>query len=252
MRNTSQSRQIKVRIGERDILALSFAGLTLCSLLITAATWWSARSCSLLEQGDRATLVQQLDGTAFIANPKSANYRDPELVRNYVNNWVGHTFSLSGEFNLGGKQRLKDRGLEIGGQQIPTNVVSGAYAWSANKRQAFIKAYLQEGFVPEDYFANDIRRVTQEVEIDSLGEARLIDEEKQIFSVNVIATISKLHNGKPTGEVDYYRRKILVASIPLPQKKPNQKDSIHQQLSYQWRKEGLQIQQINPLTFKEY
>ena len=246
-------KQISIKIGERDILAISFAGLTLFSLVVATASYWSGRSCVRLAKGANATLVQQPDGTAFIANPKPANYRDPLVVKRFVGNWIEYAFTLSGELDISGQKKIDDRGIVAWGMRIPTNVISSAYAWSANKRKEFIEAYLTEGLVPEDYFTeSSSTSTTIEVEIDSLGQAKLIDEKKQIFRVNVVATLSKHSNGTPTGEVDFYRKTITVASIPIPQKKPSANDSIYQQLSYQWRKEGLQIQEINPLSFKEY
>ena len=249
MINIVKSKQIKLKLGERDILALSFAVLTLCFLILGTASYLSARSCSRLAKGGNATLVQQLDGTAFIANSKPPNYRDPLVVRRYVGSWVAHTFALSGELDISEKQKIADQGIVVEGRRIPTNVLSGAYAWAANKRQEFIQAYMEEGLVSKDYFNHS--STTQEVEIDELGQAQLIDEEKQIFSVNVVATISKHQDGQPTGKVQFYRRKIIVASIPIPLQKPAANASIYQQLSYQWRKEGLQIQEINPLSFNK-
>lgn len=249
MTDTTKKNQIKPKYSEKDILSLSFAGLTLFSLVIAVSTYLSAQSCSRLAKGAKATLIQQLDGEAFIANPKPANYRNPVMVRRYVGNWVAYTFSLTGELNVSGGQKISDQGLNLDGQQIPTNVISASYARAANKRKAFVQAYLQEGLVPEDYFYD--APTTKFVEIDSLGDAQVIDEKKQIYAVNVVATISEHQNGKPTGEVDFYRRQIIVASIPIPQQKPSaNSNSIYQQLSYQWRKEGLQIQEINPLSFK--
>lgn len=241
-----KTKPINLKLGERDILALSFAGLTITFVILAFGSFLSARSCSSLAKGANATLVQQPDGTAFIANPKPPNYRDPLMVRRYVFDWVVYTFTLSGELDILGK-KIADRGIVVEDSRIPINVISGSYGWAANKRKEFVEAYIQEGLVPEDYFSSS-GGSTSVAEIDFLGQAELIDEEKQIFSVNVVATISKHQEGEPTGEVDFYRRKIIVASIPIPQEKPNANDSIYQQLSYQWRKEGLQIQEIQPLT----
>lgn len=251
MEDIVKSSQKKVKLGEKDILSLSFAGLALCFTILTTASFLSARSCSRLAQrATSATLVQQLDGTAFIANPKPANYRDPKVVRNFVGQWVAHTFSLSGKLEISPNKKIPERGIIIEGKRIPTNVISGSYAWAANKRKEFIEAYMAEGLVPETYFSEN-NSTTQEVEIDSLGQAQLIEEEKQIFTVNVIVTITKHLNGQPTGEVKFYRRKIIVDSIPIPLKKPEADDSIYKHLSYQWRKDGLQIQEIDPLSFNE-
>ena len=248
MDNLSKIRKNKAKIGEKDILALSFAGLTLFALVVALSSFFSARSCSRLAKGANFTLVQQLDGTAFVASPKVANYRDPKIVRNYVNNWVTYVFTLNKNLSRAGDKQVFDQGIVVKGQRIPTNVVSGSYAWSATKRDGFIAAYLKEGLIPVNYF-NDESLTTQEVEIDSLGDAQLIDEEEQIFTVNVVATVTRYENGKPTEDVNYYRRKITVAAIPIPQKKPDANASIYQKLSYQWRKEGLQIRTIETLSF---
>lgn len=236
--------QIRTKISERDILSLSFVSLTIFSLFVGFISYISARSCSNLAQGaTKATLVQQIDGTSFLADSKPSNYREPLVVRNYVKKWVTHTFDLSGELQIG-EQKIIDQGIELWGRKIPTNVVSGSYAWSANKRKAFVQAYLDGGLVPEDYFKSN-GSTTQEVEIDFLGSAELVDPEKQIFSVKVIATISEHEDGRPTGNVDFWRQDVFVASAPIPQKKPDAQ-SIYQQLSYEWRKEGLRIEASNP------
>ncbi|WP_036488298.1 hypothetical protein [Myxosarcina sp. GI1] len=236
----------RVNIGEKDILALSFAGLCLMFFALAGSSYLSARSCSRLAKGADTVFVQQPDGTAFVANPKSPNYREPLVVRNYVSKWLTYTFSLSNNLTTKTDSKVVDRGIYIDGQQIPTNVVSGAYALAANKREKFVSAYVAEGWIPEDYFSGDS---TTQLEIDELGKARLIDEEKQIYAVNVVATVSHLRNGQPTGKVDFYRRKIIVAPIPIPQYPPAQNASIYQKLSYQWKKEGLQIKDIEFLSF---
>ncbi len=240
--------KITLTLGEKDVLALSFAGLTFVFIILGAASFISANSCARLARGEKATLVQIEDGTAFIASPKPPNFRSPKVVQNYVRNWVKHTFSLSGDLSVSG-ETVSDFGLTVEGKRIPTNIISGAYALPANKRKDFIEAYMKEGWIPEDYFSSE--RTIQEVELERLGEAQIIDEEKQIFSVNVVATISRYKSGKPTGEVDFYRRKIVVKSIPIPLQKPGTSASIYQQLSYFWRKDGLQISHTNPLSFDE-
>lgn len=246
-----KTSQIKTKISEKDILSLSFAGLTVFSLLIGFTSHMSARSCSNLAKGaTKATLVQRPDGSSFLADPKPSNYREPLVVRNYVKKWVDHTFDLSGELQIG-EQKIVDQGIELWGRKVPTNVVSGSYAWSANKRKAFVQAYMDGGLVPKDYF-REKGSTTQEVEIEVLGSAELVDPEKQIFSVKVIATISEHdEDGRPTGKVDFWRQDVFVASAPIPPKKPDAK-SIYQQLSYEWRKEGLRIDKTNPLSFNEY
>ncbi len=239
-----KANQIKAKISEKDILSLSFAGLTIFSLFIGFMSYLSVRSCSNLAKGaTKATLVQQPDGSSFLAEPKPANYREPLVVRNYVKKWVEHTFDLSGELQIG-EEKVVDQGIELWGLKVPTNVVSGSYAWSANKRKAFVEAYVSGGLVPEDYFKSK-GSTTQEVEVDFLGSAFLVDPQKQIFSVKVIATISEHEDGIPTGKVDFWRQNVFVASAPIPQKKPDAQ-SIYQQLSHEWRKEGLRIEAAEP------
>lgn len=251
MKDISRIGQKRVKIGEKDILAFSFAGLTLFALAVATASFISARSCSRLAKGANFTLVQQLDGETFIANPKPTNYRDPKAVRNFVNKWVTHVFTLNKKLGRVGNKEVLDRGLLEKGQRIPTNVVSGSFAWPATKRDGFIAAYLNEGLVPVNYFSGEANSGSiQLVEIDSLSDAKLIDEEKQVFTVNVVATVIRYKNGKPTGDENYYRRKITVGAIPIPQKKPDVNASIYEKLRYQWRKEGLQIRTIEALSFE--
>ena len=242
-------KKIEIKLGERDILALSFAGLTLVFLVQVAASYLSARSCSHLAKGADAVLVQQPDGTSFLANPKPPNYRDPMVVRNYVHKWVTHTFSLPGSLATSGDKKVIDSGVFMGREKVPVNVVSGSFALTAKKRSKFVQAFANEGWIPEDYFSSS--PTTKLLEIDELGQPQLIDKKEQIYAVNVVATVSSYKEGEPTGEVDFYRRKIIVAPIPVPQKVPDENAPIYEQLSYQWSKEGLRIDKINPLSFRE-
>lgn len=233
----------KIVLGSKDLLSISFIALAVCFGMLTLITSKFASSCSVLAKAEKPTLVQKTDGEAFIANPMPANYRDPDVVRRYVQTWIDRTFTLTASNEL---QDVK-QGISYAGRTIPPNLLSVSYALPANKRREFIKAYVDEGWIPENYFTGNS---SQEVELEQLSQAELIDNPKQIYTVNVIATISRYLDGKPTGEVEFYRRKITVAPIPIPQTEPKGRATFSQRLSYLFRKDGLQIISITPLSLE--
>lgn len=210
----------QIKLDERDILAISFFAIALAWLAQVGVSYLFSRSCSLLANGERATLVQRLDGTAFVAEPKHPDYRDPAVVRNYVENWVTVLFTWTGQLaSAPGKKPILDRGVPISdGQKVPTNAANAVLALRASIRENFLENFISEGWIPQDYFSSE--PTTTVLEIEELGQPILVDPQRQIYHVKVVASVNYYRNGKPTGKTNYYRREIVVASIPIPKKLP--------------------------------
>lgn len=238
----------QIKLDERDILAISFAAIAIAWFAQVGVSYWFSRSCNQLATGSR-TFVQEIGGNAFVAEPKHPDYRDPAVVKNFVKNWVTILFTWSGQLaGASGKEPIRDPGVPLAsGKKVPTNAANAAFAMTASRREQFLESILAEGWIPEDYFSGD--PTTTVLEIDELGEPLLVDPDRQIYSVKVVASIANYRDGQPTGKVDYYRQEVIVAPIPIPQTAPAPNASIYEQLSYEWRKRGMQIQETNPLPF---
>lgn len=242
----------RIKLDERDILSISFFIIAFAWLAQVGVSYLFSRSCSTLANGPSATLVQRPDGTAFVAEPKPPDYRDPAVVRNYVENWVTILFTWTGKLATApGKEPILDRGVPIAdGQKVPTNAANAALALPSSMRESFLETLITEGWIPEDYFSGE--PTTTALEVEELGQPILVDPQRQIYNVKVVASVNYYRNGKPTGKTNYYRREIVVAPIPIPKKPPDASASIFEQLNYEWRKRGLQVKNANPLLLSSY
>ena len=189
--------------------------------------------------------MQLPDGSSFVGEPKPANYRHPKTVKQFVEDWVVTAFTLTG--TLGdGEDALPDRGIPVPGVgNVPTNAVAASFGYIDSRRQDFLKNYVEEGWIPEDYFSADPTTTT--IHLDQVSEPILIDPDEQTYSVKVVASVNQIFEDDPIGKIDYYRKEIIVTSIPIPRVAPGEDASILEKLSYEWRKRGLQIVDANPL-----
>lgn len=235
----------RIKLDERDYLTICFLVQTvlwLATVPFVVGLFFLYRQ---LVTGPNNTFVQLPDGSSFVGEPKPANYRHPQTVKQFVEDWVTTAFTLTG--TLGdGEDALPDKGIPVPGVgTVPTNAVNASFGYVDSGRQAFLKNYMQEGWVPEDYFSAEPTTTT--VYLDEVSEPMLIDPDRQIYSVKVVASVNQTNEDDPVGQVKYYRKELIVTSVPIPRAAPGENASILEKLAYEWRKRGLQIVRGNPL-----
>ncbi|MGL5924047.1 MAG: hypothetical protein ACRC32_14155, partial [Chroococcidiopsis sp.] len=189
----------KIKLKEDDILPVSVAILAGSQVVQVLALLILTFSLYVLAKQPQPTLVQRNDGTAFVAEPQPQNYREPEVIRQFVKDWTTLQFTWSGKLpSTSGKATIKDEGIlvntsfAIGEKQgsydaktffensdtkVPTVAYQSAFLLPDFERQPFLQL-LAKDWIPKDYFSSN--PTTTVLNFDFVGEPQLIDRERGI------------------------------------------------------------------------
>ena len=201
-----------------------------------------------LSERTQQTLIQTVDGEAFLALPADPYYRSPALIRNTVNDWlVGSltwNYLFDGEADKGVYLDLSDRR-----QRIPTTVYTYQQLLSQGLRTPFL-ASLASAIETDGIFSGNSETY---VEISYISEPERLEGNR--YRVNAIAEIVVSDYGSsssaPSREIAIpFNRTIVLRAIDPPHSwmedlTPNQR-RVHEM-----QRSGLQIVAIEALELDE-
>lgn len=279
----------KFKFKEEDILPLSVAVLTGIQVIQALALFLLAISFYGLTKQAQPTLVQRNDGTAFAAEPKPANYRKPEVIRQFVKDWASLQFTWSGKLpSSKGEGTIKDEGITVGGSsvfawkgkknsssekesgrssglgnpsvlapsflgqqkaKVPTLAWQAALLLPEFEQLPFLQI-LAKDWVPKDYFTAT-NPTTTVLNFDYIGEPQLIDRERGIWSVELLTTITYRSDDAPVGEVRNFDKTIIVAPVEPPKEPLAPTATLYEQIVYQMRSRRLQIVKFQPSSVRK-
>lgn len=243
----------RFKLDSSDILPISLAvavGIICLQTLLIAGLFQSY--AYVVSSRLKVTLVQQADGNTIAALPKDANFRNPAVVKKFVQDWVTSTYTWNGKLPAAdGKTFIRDLGILIGKSsnhvRVPTAAWLQSFLLPDDMRRSFLEAIAKE-WVPANFFSYG--DVQTRLNIDYLSDPLLVDPARGIWRVDVTAFFNTYDNSNPVGEVRYYRKSIFVAPVeeagfanePLPH------DTVSPaQIQSQLRQRGLQIKDIQPI-----
>lgn len=189
---------------QQNIILLGLIGSNVLTLLMM---FWLAASVSRLANRKAPTLVQQVGGQAFIAEPIDYSYRDPQVIQNVAREWALLNFSF------GTLPQINHQTEEVSykGKNLPEQTVTASYLLTDNTRDAYLK-----GFAQNIYTAD-----AQRGGLSSLYMPYRISEPKQVepglWEVDVIGSRLITTPENPSGEMvaTNVRLEMVAAEVPL-------------------------------------
>ncbi|MBF2050775.1 MAG: hypothetical protein IGS54_26000 [Elainella sp. C42_A2020_010] len=229
----------RFKLHSSDILPLAFVGLSIGVVFLTVAFIWLAIGVSKLANQPPPTLVQQVDGRAYVVRAEDYNHREPEVIRKTVSDWAVMTFSWG---SLPGKQeRETDPGVQVKGRRhVPTSAWEASFLLAPDFRDTFLSD-LAEKVIPTGVFEGQVAGVLvpQTVSPPQLaGTGR--------WKVDMVATRIIFDSTNPSGYSIPFNRTFYVKAIDPPYNPLTQNATEYQRVVYQLLESGLQIEQIQP------
>lgn len=238
----------RFKLDSTDILPIAFAGLSIGVFILAIVTFWLAVSFSKLSNQKPPTLVQQVNGNAFTAQPADHQHREPEVIRRTISNWAIMTFTWG---KLPGQNKPQvDEGKEIAADpssqrsdrhRVPSSAWEASFLLAPDFRDAFLQK-LATDIIPEGVFRGQVAAVLVPQnfsEPESTGEGH--------WRIHMIATRILFDNANPAGQTIPFNRTIYVRAIDPPQSPLGQNTTDYQRLVYSMLENGLQIEEIRPL-----
>lgn len=229
----------RFKIDSSDILPLAFAGLSAGVLILSVAMFWLAISFSRLANKEPPTLVQQVDGRAFMVRPADRLYREPEVIRRTVSDWAVMTFTWG---NLPGQNKPStDEGKTVGRDRIPTSAWEASFLLAADFRDEFVKQYATN-VVPPGVFEGKVAAVLVPQDFsppEVAGTGR--------WRIDMIATRIVFDDANPSGATIPFNRTFYVRAVQPPENPLAENATEYQRLVYRMLEGGVQIEEIRPL-----
>jgi hypothetical protein len=234
-------RQAPLKIDSSDVLPLAFLGLSIASVCSAIAILWLAISFSKLVNKPSPTLVQQVDGRAFVVRPEDHNYRESELIRKTVTDWAVMTFSW-GTVSDSKPSKQKDSGVDVGGRKkVPRSTWEASFLLTPDFRDAFLDK-LAKDVIPAGVFDGKVSQVFVPQSVSppqAAGVGR--------WKVDMVATRILFNGVNPSGHAIPLNRTFYVRAIDPPTTPLKENANEYQRVVYQMLAAGLQIEEIRPL-----
>jgi hypothetical protein len=241
MQKINKLKQSRLRMDSSDILPLAFLGLSIASVCSAIAIIWLAVSFSKLVNKPSPTLVQQVDGKAFVVRPEEYYYREPELIRKTVSDWAVMTFSW-GTVSDSKPSKQKDSGVDVGGRKkVPRSTWEASFLLTPDFRDAFLDKLAKE-VIPAGVFDGKVSQVIVPQSVSppqSAGVGR--------WKVDMVATRILFDGVNPLGHAIPINRTFYVRAIDPPTTPLKENANEYQRVVYQMLAAGLQIEEIRPL-----
>jgi hypothetical protein len=241
MQKITKLKQARLRMDSSDILPLAFLGLSIASVGSAIAIIWLAVSFSNLVNKPSPTLVQQVDGKAFVVRPEDHDYREPELIRKTVSDWAVMTFSW-GMIADAKPNKPKDSGVDVGGRKkVPRSTWEASFLLTPDFRDAFLDK-LAKDVIPAGVFDGKVSQVFVPQSVSppqSAGTGR--------WKVDMVATRILFDSVNPSGHAIPINRTFYVKAIDPPTTPLKENANEYQRVVYQMLAAGLQIEEIRPL-----
>ena len=221
----------------RDVLPICFLSLAVTQILLVLFGVKIVMDQNSINAKMDRTLVQQEDGTTFVAETYPSSQRSPKAIKSFVRDWLKSQYSFSGTTLDSEGKVVKDWGIKVESIRVPLRAYSGSFAIPAELRNDFLKVLVTE-WLPKDYFQENPTVV--EIQIDEMSEPRLEDKKENIWQVVIIAQLNYQTSANNIF-VKKFHRVVSVKPINIPPKKLSDIAPFSERLAYQWRERGLRI-----------
>lgn len=224
----------------KDILPLCFVGLTIFSgLTFFFLLFLSVRVNQLAAK--KTTFVQLVDGQALVAREQDELYRQPEVIKNTVRQWLSLTFDWSGV--IPGTNE-PDRGHVVSNnKRVTTNAYFGSFLIQAGAkgfRSQALEAIAE--LTPSQVFSGKIRSKLVISYLSAPRQTRLGEWQVDVISTRVLVNLS----GGRDDEISF-NRTITLRAVDIPAPLLQNASALEQRL-YQIRSAGLEITKISNFT----
>jgi hypothetical protein len=246
-----RKRLKRLPMDESDILPLAFVGLVFGEIILAIGLLWVGHSVAEIAKKPAPTLVQRVDGQAFAVRDADRNYREPEVIRQLIHEWVAFTYTWSGKLpsvnTKDKKQSLADEGIQVKNKRIPTVAWQASFLLASDSKSNFREAFLERlTQIPsiDAVFSGSTKTV---MVIQHVSDPQLLAGETGRWQVDVIANLIFFDRANPSGNTIPWNNSYIVRAVDPPQTPLPDKTSDYQQIIYQLRQRGLEIENIVPL-----
>ncbi|MBE9229405.1 hypothetical protein IQ264_28780 [Phormidium sp. LEGE 05292] len=239
-KSLNRTKPAKIILDSKDILPLCFVGLTAFSCLSFLLILFVGFKVNQLA-ARKTTFVQMIDGKTVLVSEQDYLYRQPEVIREVVRQWVDLTFNWDGV--IPGTKEL-DKGRNIGnGKRVTTNAYFGSFLIQPGP-QGFRQAALQSlaEITPSRVFSGQVRSKMVISYLSAPRQTRIGEWEVDMVATRVLVNLP----GGADEEIPF-NRTITLQAVDIPSPPTSDASALEQQL-YQIRKAGLEITKITEFT----
>lgn len=248
----SQLRQRLKRssIDESDILPLAFVGLAVGEVILALGLVWVGHSVSQLSNKPAPTLVQKVDGQAFAVRSTDHDYREPEVIRQLIHEWVTFTYSWSGKLpsSKDGKTiAASDQGIQVQNGRVPTVAWQASFLLASDAKSNFREAFLEQlTKIPgeESVFSGATKTV---LVVQHVSQPQQLAGATGRWQVDVVANLIVFDRVHPAGYTVPWNNSYFIRAVDPPQTPLPDQSNDYQRIIYQLRQRGLEIENIVPL-----
>mgnify|MGYP005847619959 CR=1 FL=1 len=206
---------------------------------LTIAFIWLALAVSRLANQPPPTLVQQVDGRAYMVRTEDYFHREPEVIRKTVSDWAIMTFS--GGTLPGNQDTAIDSGVAVKGRRrVTTGAWEASFLLAPDFRDTFLNE-LAAAVIPPGIFEG---RVASVLVPQTISPPQLAGDNR--WKVDMVATRIIFDSTNPSGYSIPFNRTFYVKAIDPPQNPLTQNATEYQRIVYQMLESGLQIEEIRP------
>lgn len=226
-----------------NVLPICFLSLAVTQILLFLLGVKLALDYQQIKANMNRTLVQEADGTTFVAETYTGSHRPPGAIKAFVRDWLKAQYSFSGQTFDGEGKVIKDRGVNVDSVRVPLSAYSASFAIPTQLRNDFLKVLVRE-WLPKNYFESNHTIV--EFLILEMSEPKLKNSKDKIWEVAVIA---ELNYQTPSNEffTQDFERSVLLKPINIPPAKLTKISPFSERLAYQWRSRGLKVVGLDAL-----
>jgi hypothetical protein len=190
-------------------------------------------------------LVQLEDGESMSVRPASSDYREPELIKDYVGQMFQLFFTWSNIMQVeenGEKTQKTDIGQVIEGNLVPTPAFEAGFSLDESFRSSFLKNLAD--LIPEGVWTG---RTQAFLKIDYLSEPEEIKAGH--WKLNLVANLL-IQSGNRTQRVIPINKTVYIQAIDTPAYLVPVEIEVAQ-IAHRIRSAGLQIYQIEDFNKNE-
>lgn len=219
---------------DREKITLGQLILAACFILLAFSSCTVAISNKNLSQ-QKVTNVQLLDGTAISIEQHPANYREPTLIKNFVQQWLMLMFSWDGK--IPGTEQ-PDPGVKT-----PNNNIVPINAWGASlmMEPKFGQTFLDElgTLIPSNIFHGSLKST---IIVRYISEPQQLNE--TTHRVNVIADRLLFDETQRTQKSIPFNKTITLKTTVIPNSPLKDKANTLEKTVHKMRISGLEIIEI--------
>lgn len=182
------------------------------------------------------TFVQNSDGSAILVTEKDGNYRSPQLIKRFVNEWISLTFNWDGKIS-GTNQEDPGMKTENNGK-VPANAWAAAVMMEPQFGQSFLNQLSE--IIPGEIYGG---KLTSTAYVRHISEPR--QTSPSTWSVDVVATRTFYdHSQRKQTDVIAFNRTFTIAAVAIPRSPLTDDANTVEKTIYKMRTYGLEIRDL--------